>query len=74
MALEGGTAGWRAANLELSTGLLRPIGELDDSYMNFAERPGDDAATIDAASRRSGIWRKWLLAHYRNDSTLPFLA
>ncbi len=74
MALDGGTAGWRAANLELSTGLLRPIGELDDSYMNFAERPGDDAATIDAASRRSGIWRKWLLAHYRNDSTLPFLA
>jgi rhodanese-related sulfurtransferase len=72
MVLEGGTAAWRDANLEVTTGLLRPIGELDDTYTDFAERPGDDTATKKAACRRTSAWRGRLRTQYRNDSTLPF--
>jgi len=73
MVLEGGTTRWLAARFEASTGLPRPIGELDDTYTDFAERYGDDAATINAAFRRTIAWRGRLVTKYRNDSTLPFL-
>jgi rhodanese-related sulfurtransferase len=72
MVLEGGTAAWQDAGLEVSTGLPRPIGELDDTYTDFAERPGDDTATRMAACRRTAAWRGRLRTQYRNDSTLPF--
>ena len=73
VALDGGTEAWRAAGHELAGGMPRPAGEVDDVYMNFAERPGDDAATIAASYRHTIAWREGLWDQFVRDGTLSFV-
>ena len=73
VALDGGTEAWRAAGHELAGGMPRPAGEVDDVYMNFAERPGDDAATIAASYRHTIAWREGLWDQFLRDGTLSFV-
>ena len=73
VALDGGTEAWRAAGHDLAEGMPRPAGDIDDVYMNFAERPRDDAASIAASYHHTIAWREGLWDQFLRDDTLSFV-
>lgn len=72
MVLEGGSESWRTAGYELVQGMVRPLGEIDDVFRDFAALPGDDRTTIIASHRRNIDWQNGLIAKVDRDATFSF--
>ena len=67
-ALEGGTAGWRAAGLRLETGATRMLEPPEDVYY----KPYDHQAQVEAAMQDYLQWEVALLERIRSDPDCRF--
>ena len=68
LALEGGTAAWRAAGLPLTPGMERALHAEDDVY----HRPYDREAGVEAAMNAYLDWEVALVEQLERDGTLRF--
>ena len=74
MALQGGTDAWCKAGYDLVQGMVRPLGEIDDVFRDFAVLPGDDRTTVIASHHRNIDWQNGLLPKIDRDKTFSFPA